>query len=497
MANDTEKDKESDISQEHTIRVKKTEKMRAAGIEPWPSFKPIDATCKDVLDEFYDDKESRKYAVAGRVMALREHGKTIFAHIQDRAGRLQIYIRQDDLGKKEFEQFRDYVDIGDIIWCTGTSFRTRMGEVTLKVTEVVLLSKSLHPLPEKFHGIADVEIKYRQRYLDLISNPESRDRFQKRAAIIKKMRSFLETHDFVEVETPMLQPIPGGAVARPFVTHHNALNMDLYLRIASELYLKRMVVAGFERVYEIGRTFRNEGISTKHNPEFTMMECYAAYLDYHFAMDFVEKMLKYIVNYVCGSTHLPYNDYTLDFESPFKRMTMQEAVAHYAQCSMDDLKEDRIDTLIKKYKIELENEKNSWGYKLNALFEELVEAHLIQPTFITEFPIAVSPLAKRNPENPLIADRYELFIAGMELSNGFNELNDPFDQAQRFKEQAQARSSGDVEAHYYDEDYIIALEYALPPTVGIGVGIDRLTMLVTNTTSIKDVILFPTLKKKE
>jgi len=497
MADNTEKNKESGISQEHTIRVEKAERMRAAGIEPWPPFKPINATCKDVLDEFYDDKESRTYEVAGRVLTLREHGKTIFAHIQDSTARLQIYIRQNDLGEKEFKQFSDYVDIGDIIWCKGTSFRTRMGEVTLKVSSVVLLSKSLHPLPEKFHGIADVEIKYRQRYLDLISNPESRERFQKRAAIIKEMRTFLDTHDFVEVETPMLQPIPGGAVARPFVTHHNALNMDLYLRIAPELYLKRMVIAGFERVYEIGRVFRNEGISTKHNPEFTMMEAYAAHLDYHYAMDFVEKMLRSIVSNVCDSMHIPYDTYTLNFESSFNRMTMQEAVAHYAKCSVDDLKEDHIDALIKKYKVKIEKGKDTWGYKLNALFEELVEPHLIQPTFITQFPIAVSPLAKRNSENPLIADRYELFIAGMELSNGFNELNDPFDQAERFKEQSQARSGGDIEAHYYDEDYILALEHALPPTVGIGVGIDRLTMLLTNTTSIKDVILFPTLKKKE
>ena len=497
MSSDTEKDKESTVSQEHAVRVEKIATMRAAGIEPWPQYKPINATCKDVLDEFYDEKESRKYEIAGRILTLREHGKTIFAHIQDRTTRLQIYIRQDNLGNKEFEQFCHYVDIGDIIWCAGTSFRTRMGEVTLKVTAVTLLSKSLHPLPEKFHGIADIEIKYRQRYLDLISSPKSRERFEKRAKIIKEMRTFFDTHHFVEVETPMLQPIPGGAVARPFITYHNTLDMDLYLRIASELYLKRMVVAGFERVYEIGRTFRNEGISTKHNPEFTMMECYAAYLDYHFAMDFVEKMLKYIASRVCESMHLPYDTYTLDFESPFKRITMQEAVAEYAECSVGDLKEGRIDILITKYAILLEKGKDSWGYKLNALFEKLVESHLIQPTFITQFPIDVSPLAKRNPENPLLADRYELFIAGMELSNGFNELNDPFDQAQRFKEQAQARSTGDIEAHYYDADYILALEYALPPTVGIGIGIDRLTMLLTNTTSIKDVILFPTLKKKE
>ena len=492
----TKKEKESTVSQEHAVRTEKVATMRTVGIEPWPQSKPVNATCKDVLDEFDDTKESRKYEVAGRILTFREHEKIIFSHIQDRTDKLQIYIRQDAIGQKAFEQFREYVDIGDIIWCSGTSFRTRMGEVTLKITSVSLLAKSLHPLPEKFHGIADVEIKYRQRYLDLISSSESRERFEKRTAIIKEMRTFFEDHHFMEVETPMLQPIPGGAVARPFITHHNTLDMDLYLRIASELYLKRLVVGGFERVYEIGRTFRNEGISTKHNPEFTMMECYAAYLDYHFAMDFVEKMLKYIVSRVCKSMHVPYDTYLLDFESPFKRTTMQKMVAEYAGCSVDDLKEDRIDLLVKKYNIVLEKGKDSWGYKLNALFEELVESNLIQPTFITQFPIDVSPLAKRNPENPLLADRYELFVAGMELSNGFNELNDPFDQAERFKKQAQARSIGDVEAHFYDADYILALEYGLPPTVGIGIGIDRLTMLLTNSSSIKDIILFPTLKKK-
>ena len=493
----TKKEKESTVSQEHTVRTEKVATMRAAGIEPWPQSKPINATCKDVLSQFCDTKESKKYEIAGRVLTLREHGKVIFSHIQDRTDKLQIYIRQDAVGQKAFEQFREYVDIGDIIWCSGKSFRTRMGEITLKITSVSLLAKSLHPLPEKFHGIADVEIKYRQRYLDLISSSESRERFKKRTAIIKEIRTFFEEYHFIEVETPMLQPIPGGAVARPFITHHNTLNMDLYLRIASELYLKRLVIGGFERVYEIGRTFRNEGISTKHNPEFTMMECYAAYLDYHFAMDFVEKMLKYIVSRVCKSMRVPYDTYILDFESPFKRITMQKIVAKYAGCSVDDLKEDRIDLLITKHNIVLEKGKDSWGYKLNALFEELVESNLIQPTFITQFPIDVSPLAKRNPENSLLADRYELFISGMELSNGFNELNDPFDQAQRFKKQAQARSIGDVEAHYYDTDYILALEYGLPPTVGIGIGIDRLTMLLTNSSSIKDVILFPTLKKKE
>ena len=484
------------VSEEHKIRVEKVHTLRKQGIEPWPQFKPINAMCNDVVSEFDEEKESREYYIAGRILTLREHGKTVFATIQDRSGKLQIYIRKDDVGGKAFDFFARYFDIGDIIGCAGKSFRTKMGEVTLKVSGFDLLSKCLHPLPEKWHGIHDVEIKYRQRYLDLISTAESRERFAKRSEIIRIMRSFFDKHDYMEVETPMLHSIPGGATARPFVTHHNALDMELYLRIAPELYLKRLVVGGFERVYEINRSFRNEGISTKHNPEFTMVEFYTAHQGYNYAMDFVENMIKHIAERVCGTMRVEFGEHTLDFSVPFKRITMQEAVAQYAECASQDLNGAGIDTIIKKHNIHLAKKDISWGEKLSVLFEELVESRLIQPTFITKFPVEISPLAKRNPSEQQFVDRFELFIAGVELSNGFNELNDPFDQADRFREQAQARTAGEEEAHFYDADYVLALEYGLPPTVGVGIGIDRLTMFLTNATSIRDVILFPTLKRK-
>jgi len=485
------------ITDEHQIRREKVDAMRKAGIEPWPQAREVNAHCKDVFDEFSEDKESRVYHVAGRVMTMRGHGKTLFAHIQDASGRLQIYLKQDDVGETAFDQWQRYIDMGDIVWCSGTSFKTKTGEVTLKVASFALLSKCLHPLPDKFHGVADVEIKYRQRYLDLISDAESRERFLKRSLIIRAMRTFFDGNGFVEVETPMLHPIPGGAAARPFVTHHNTLDLQLYLRIAPELYLKRLVVGGVERVYEINRNFRNEGISTRHNPEFTMVEWYAAHNDYHWMMDFIEQMLRSIVMEVCEVLCVPYGDLMIDFATPFPRLTMQEAVALYAHCSSDDLQPDTINDVIKKHSVALANAQASWGEKLFALFERLVEPNLKNPTFITEFPVEVSPLAKKNERNPAITDRFELFVAGMELSNGFNELNDPDDQAQRFKQQAQARAGGDAEAHHYDADYIKALEHALPPTVGAGIGIDRLTMLLTNTTSIKDIILFPTLRPRD
>jgi len=483
-------------SQEHAIRVRKVQELRALGLEPWPAVKATNATCKQVVQEFKEDTESRHYQISGRVLALREHGKTVFAHIQDRTGRLQIYIKSADIGEQAFEQFMRFIDVGDIIWVSGTSFKTRVGEITLKANAFALQSKCLYPLPEKFHGLTDIETKYRQRYLDLISNQESKERFETRSLIIKTMRRFLDSHDFVEVETPMLHPIPGGAAARPFVTHHNTLNTDLYLRVAPELYLKRLVVGGLDRVYEINRNFRNEGVSTRHNPEFTMVEFYAAYLDYHYIMGFVESMLKELALAANGTDTVVFGDYILDFSKPFERLTMAHAVMKYTGCSEHDVSPAGIDALLKKHNLEAQKGHDSWGYKLYLLFETFVEKQLIQPTFITEFPVEVSPLAKRSFTNPAVVDRFELFMAGMELSNGFNELNDPYDQAERFKEQAQDHETGNVEAHRYDADYVHALEYALPPTVGVGIGIDRLTMLLTNTTSIKDVILFPALKKK-
>ncbi len=485
-----------ELSHEYQVRVEKVEEMRRAGIEPWPNFQPVTATVKNVIDEFPGHEETKEYAVAGRVMALREHGKSIFAQIQDYSGRLQIYLKQDVVGEDQFELFKKFIDLGDILWVSGPSFKTRTNEITIRVVRFMLLSKSLHPLPEKFHGLSDVETIYRQRYLDLIVNPESRDRFTKRSAILREMRNYFDSHDFLEVETPMLHPIPGGALAKPFVTHHIALDMDLYLRIAPELYLKRLVIGGFERVYEINRNFRNEGISTRHNPEYTSVEFYVAHHDYHFMMDFIEEMLKAIVRKINNNAmEVTFGQHIVDFEPPFERISMRDSVIKYGQLREKDLSDKNIDETLAHHHIKIEPNA-PWGNKLVALFDSLVEPKLIQPTFITHYPIEVSPLAKQDPHDPLFVPRFELFIVGMEFGNGYNELNDPFDQAKRFREQATERAKGAEETHYYDEDYIRALEHGLPPTVGAGIGVDRLVMLLTNASSIKDVILFPTLRKK-
>jgi len=487
---------EHERKNEYALRCEKVVRMRAEGVEPWPASREVSSSCAAVVRDYTGEGEMGDYTVAGRLMTFREHGKTAFATIQDESGRVQIYLRKDELGDQAFDWFKQFVDSGDIVWFHGPSFKTKTGEVTIKAREYALLSKCLHPLPEKFHGLSDIETIYRQRYLDLITNPESRQRFQRRSLIVRSLRNYLDDHEFVEVETPMLHPIPGGAVARPFITHHNALDSDFYLRIAPELYLKRLVVGGVDRVYEINRNFRNEGISTRHNPEFTMLEYYAAYHDYIYAMDFLEGMLRHVAEQVCGETRVPCGEHMLDFGAPFERISMQHAVMRYGEVTEHDLTPDTIVATLKRFSIAHDPAKITWGIALTLLFETVAEPNLIQPTFITDFPIEISPLAKRDPNNPAIAARFELYVAGMELSNGFNELNDPFDQAERFKEQARAHAAGDKEAHHYDAEYIAALEYALPPTVGVGVGIDRLTMLFTNTTSIKDVILFPTLRKK-
>lgn len=486
---------ELSVEEQHQVRVDKVEKMRKLGIEAWPQSMPVEATAAQVLREYVDEQEV-EYQVAGRIISLRWHGKTAFANIQDRSGRVQIYLRKDRLGDESFDSLKEFLDIGDYIWAKGIAFKTKTGEVTIKAQEAKLISKSLHPLPEKFHGLTDVEVRYRQRYLDLISNIESKDRFVKRSKIVAALRRFLEKQDFVEVETPMLHPIPGGAIAKPFVTHHNALDDDFYLRIAPELYLKRLVVGGIERVFEINRSFRNEGVSTRHNPEFTMLEFYMAHHDYKYGMDLVEQIIATVAQEVCGSDELEYGEHKISFKAPFKRVSSKEAVLEYSDCVESDLTAENIDNTLKKYSVKNDDKSASLNKKIYTLFEELAEHKLIQPTFLIDFPIEVSPLAKRDPKDPSIASRFELFIGGMELSNAFSELNDPFDQAQRFKEQAEARTSGDDEAHYYDADYIKALEYGLPPTLGVGIGVDRLVMLLTNTTSIRDVILFPTLKKK-
>jgi lysyl-tRNA synthetase, class II len=478
---------------EQQARRAKVRAMQQDNIPQWTNAYPVTVTTQECRTGF-DEENKQEYSLAGRLVAIRLHGKTAFAHLQDRTGKLQLYIRKDVVGAPIFDWFVQYVDVGDIIWVSGILFRTKMGEITLNVEKLVLLSKCLHPLPEKFHGLSDIETIYRQRYLDLITNQESRQRFVKRGEIIKAMRTFFEAHDFMEVETPMLHPIPGGAAARPFVTHHNALDSDFYLRVAPELYLKRLVVGGFERVFEINRNFRNEGISTKHNPEFTMIEWYMAHQDYEYMMGFVQELLQTIVQTVCGTLIVPYGDTTINFSVPFKKLRVRDAVLEYTDCTEADLRSDTIDATLSKYDTECQG--SSLGTKIYALFEALVENKLIQPTFITHFPIEVSPLSKRDEDDQTVAARFELFVVGMELANGFNELNDPFDQDKRFKDQGKARQAGNVEAHYYDAEYITALEYGMPPTVGVGLGIDRLTMLLTNTTSIKDVILFPTLKRK-
>ncbi len=483
------------VRSEHEVRVAKVSALREQNIEPWPAYKPVGATTKDVLAAFDADKdESKEYTVAGRIVAVREHGKTIFSHIQDRSGKIQLYLKFDILGEELFTLFKKYIDIGDIIWVRGSAFVTKMGETTIRVEEFTLLSKCLFPLPEKFHGLADVEGRYRQRYLDLISNEQSREKFAKRSHIIQAIRSFLLEKDFLEVETPMLHPIPGGAAARPFVTHHNAYHMKLFLRIAPELYLKRLVVGGFERVFEINRNFRNEGVSTKHNPEFTMLEFYMAHADYHVGMDFTEQLFAHVIQENFSSPKLPFKDTTLDFTTPFKRMTLEESLHEVGGFSYEQLDQKNIDTIFTSSDIKMPSKNPSYGAKLFALFEEVVESKLIQPTFITGHPVEVSPLAKRDLENPYTVARFELFAGGIELANGFSELNEPFDQAERFKKQAQRSEEGDVEAMHFDADYVHALEYGLPPTVGVGIGIDRLVMMLTDTQSIKDVILFPTLK---
>jgi lysyl-tRNA synthetase class 2 len=484
---------ENHLSDEEKIRLEKVKKLQLLGQDPWPATRPVDDLAAHIVQNFEVNEKEVTATIAGRVMSTREHGKSIFANIQDRSGTIQVYLKQDSLGVEKFDHFKHFIDVGDIFWCSGKVFKTKMGEVTLQVDDYALLSKCLHPMPDKFHGLADIEMKQRQRYLDLMTSQESRQRFIARFEIIKAIRSVLDLHQFYEVETPMLHPIPGGAAAKPFVTHHNALDIQLYLRIAPELFLKRLVVGGFERVYEINRCFRNEGISTRHNPEFTSVEYYIAYHDYHFMMDLTEEIFRAVVQRTCKSMVVQYQNYQLDFSRPFARIAMQDAVAQAIGVNVADIADEKkLSQLFAQHDIKLSVENNSWGYQLYALFEKLVEPHLIQPTFVTGFPVEVSPLAKRSAHNSRLVDRYELFIAHMELSNGFTELNDPFDQASRFADQAKQRDAGDAEAHYYDADFITALEYGMPPTVGSGIGIDRLVMVLTNTPSIRDVILFPT-----
>ena len=443
------------------------------------------------------ETESEKFSLAGRMMSRRVMGKASFAHIQDMSGRIQLFVRRDDLADDSYAQFKKW-DIGDLVGVTGSVFRTRTGELSIQADSIRLLAKSLRPLPEKFHGLSDQEIRYRQRYLDLITSATTRQTFQIRTRVINHIRAYLTGCGFLEVETPMMQAIPGGAAARPFITHHNSLDMDLYLRIAPELYLKRLVVGGFEKVFEINRNFRNEGLSLQHNPEFTMLEFYWAYAGYEDMMSLTETLFRSLATEVKGDTIVEYQGETYDFGMEFRRLTLQDAVlAHNPELSADDLDDlDRLRNIATGKGIEV---KDSYGTgKLQVeLFEKTVEAQLKQPTFITAYPVEVSPLSRRNEAQPDIADRFELFIGGREIANGFSELNDPDDQAERFRIQAEGKASGDEEAMHYDADYVTALEYGMPPTAGEGIGIDRLVMLLTDSASIRDVILFPQLRTKE
>jgi lysyl-tRNA synthetase class 2 len=432
--------------------------------------------------------------VAGRMMLKRVMGKASFATIQDMSGRIQIYVTNDVTSEAVHAAFKHW-DLGDIVGATGPLFRTKTGELTVKATNVRLLAKSLRPMPEKFHGLADQEAKYRQRYLDLITNPEAQRVFKTRSRMIQAMREFFVARGYLEVETPMMQPIPGGAAARPFVTHHNALDRDLYLRVAPELYLKRLVVGGIEKVFEINRNFRNEGISTRHNPEFTMLEFYEAYQDYNYLMDLTEELLQQVAQEVLGTTTLSYQGETIVLGKRFDRLTMTEAIAKYnPKYPLADLvKPAYLRSALDAFKVEV-FPSDGLGLLQLKLFEQTTEDKLIQPTFIVAYPTDVSPLARRNDANPAVTDRFELFITGREMANGFSELNDPEDQAERFSEQARAKEAGDEEAMYYDADYVRALEYGLPPTAGEGVGVDRLVMLLTDSPSIRDVILFPQMR---
>ena len=492
-------EQQAHLNDQMLVRREKMEALREEGIDPFG--KRFDRTHNSAeLHEQYDNhtKEelsemNTEVSVAGRMMTKRGKGKAGFAHLQDREGQIQIYVRKDQVGDEAYELFK-HADLGDFFGVTGQVMKTNTGEVTVKAQTITLLTKALRPLPDKYHGLTNVEQRYRQRYLDLISNKESFDRFMKRSQIISEIRRYLDGNGYVEVETPVLHNEAGGAAARPFITHHNALDMDLYLRIALELHLKRLIVGGMEKVYEIGRVFRNEGIDTTHNPEFTMLEAYTAYTDYQDVMDLTEGIIRNAAEKVLGTTDITYDGQAVDLGSPFKRLHMVDAVKE--QTGVDFWQEMTIEearALAKEHNVEI-TDAMTVGHIINEFFETFVEDTLQQPTFIYGHPVAVSPLAKKNQEDGRFTDRFELFIIGKEFANAFTELNDPIDQRERFEEQEKEREQGNDEAHGVDEDFIEALEYGLPPTGGLGIGIDRLVMLLTDAQSIRDVLLFPTMR---
>lgn len=485
---------ENEINEQMQVRIDKMHKIEEHGWKPFGYRFLYTHRAADIAAQFDELSEKEtEVKMAGRIMAIRGHGKTCFMDMQDKTGRIQVYVRKDVIGEENYALIK-LMDIGDTVGITGTAFRTHMGELSIKANSVEMLSKSLRPLPEKWHGLKDVETRYRQRYVDLIVNPEVRDTFVKRSQIIRSVREVLDSHDFLEVETPILNTIAGGAAARPFISYHNALDMQVYMRIAPELYLKRLIVGGMDRVYEMGRVFRNEGIDNRHNPEFTSVEIYQAFADYRDMMDLTEEVVVKTAEKVLGTTTINYEGTAIELASPWKRTSMIEAVKEYSGkdfTNVTDLEEAR--AIAKELNVAVEPSFGI-GKIINACFEEYVEDKLIQPTFITGHPKEISPLAKSNPENPEITDRFEAYIYGREICNGFTELNDPIDQKERFLKQVEERANGDEEANMMDEDFVNALEYGLPPTGGLGIGIDRLVMFLTNSSTIRDVLFFPTMK---
>jgi lysyl-tRNA synthetase class 2 len=477
-------------------RKEKLKRLREKKIDPYPyAFKKTHLS-SEITEQFDKlEAEGKEVGIAGRIVALRPHGKTLFAHLKDGAGRIQIYVKKDEVGDEKFELW-DLFDIGDFVGVTGKVFKTRTGEITVRASDFQILSKSLRPLPEKWHGLQDKELRYRQRYVDLIVNDDVKKIFLLRTDLIRALREFLDGLGFVEVETPSLQPLYGGAFARPFVTHHNALDVDLYLRIADELYLKRLIVGGFEKVYEVCKVFRNEGMDRNHNPEFTMLELYQAYADYSDIMELYQKLLNHATTKVLGSNRFDFEGNQIDLTPPWKRLPMMEAIREHAGVDLAGKSEDEIRKAAEGLEVK-ENLNRPKGKLIEAIFETRVQPKLIQPTFITDFPVEMSPLAKHHREKEGLTERFELFIGGCEMGNAFSELNDPLDQRERFRQQAELAKRGDEEAQVLDEDFIRALEYGMPPTGGLGFGVDRLVMVLSNTHSIREVIFFPQMKPEE
>ena len=482
-----------DMNKLMKVRKEKLEELQANGKDPFEITKYNRTHNSEQVKNNFDELNEQYVSIAGRIIGKRVMGKASFCHIQDMQGKIQCYVSLNDLGEEKYKEFKTY-DIGDIIGVTGFVFKTRTEEISIHAKEVVLLCKALRPLPEKFHGLKDTDLRYRQRYVDLIVNPEVKETFLKRTKILKEIRNVLDSKGYLEVDTPILNTIAGGAAARPFVTHHNTLDMDMYLRIANELYLKRLIVGGFDKVYEMGRMFRNEGISIKHNPEFTNIELYSAYEDYHDMMDIAEEIISTVAKNVLGTTQITYQGTDIDLTPSWKRITMIEAIKEVTGIDFNEIETDEdAKEIAKNLKLEYD-ETMTRGHIINLVFEEKVEETLIQPTFICDYPVEVSPLTKRKVDDKRLTERFELFIGGREYGNAYSELNDPIDQYERFLKQVEARENGDEEANMMDEDFITALEYGMPPTGGLGLGIDRLIMLLTDSASIRDVLLFPTMR---